>query len=120
VCHPALRDRPFLSDRFFFVTVRLRKRRPQLDDADLERLALAIRRARAIHPFFLTAWVFLPDPAAAGHAIFAPQYPLTISAVMKSIKNSSTTLINRGRAASGELRQGRFFDGALRSVKERR
>jgi hypothetical protein len=66
-------------------------------------------RARAIHPFFLTAWVFLPDPAAAGQAIFAPQDPLTISEVMKSIKNSSTTLINLGRAASGELWRGRFL-----------
>jgi len=66
-------------------------------------------RARAIHPFFLTAWVFLPDPAAAGQAIFAPQDPLTISEVMKSIKNSSTTLTNRGRAAWGELWQGGFL-----------
>ena len=66
-------------------------------------------RARAIHPFFPTAWVFLPDRAAAGHTIFAPQYPLSISAVMESIKNSSTMLINRGRAASGELWQGRFL-----------
>jgi hypothetical protein len=80
----------------------------------------SMARARAIHPFVLTAWVFLPDPTAAGHAIFAPQYPLTISEVMTSIKNSSTTLINRRRAASGDLWQGRFFDRALRSVKERR
>jgi putative transposase len=106
--------RPFLSDRFFFVTVRLLKRRRKLDDADFQCLALAICRARAGHPFFLTAWVFLPDH---WHAICAPQYPLTISEVMKSIKNSSTTLINRGRAASGELWQGRFFDHALRTVK---
>jgi putative transposase len=113
-----LRDRPFLSDRFFFITVRLLERRRQLDDADFARLALAIRRTRVAHPFFLTAWVFLPDPAAAGHAICTPQYPLTISEVMKSIKNSSTTLINTGRAASGELWQGRFFDRALRTVKE--
>jgi len=120
VCRPALRDRPFLSDRFFFVTVRLLKGRHELDDADFKRLALAIRRARAVHPFFLTAWVFLPDPAEAGHAICAPQDPLTMSEVMKSIKTSSTTLINRRRAASGELWQGRFFDRALRTVKERR
>jgi putative transposase len=110
-----LRDRPFVSDEFFFVTVRLLKRRRESDDADFQCLALAIRRARAVHPFFLTAWVFLPDH---WHAICAPQYPLTICEVMKSIKNSSTTLINRGRAASGELRQGRFFDRALRTVKE--
>jgi len=107
--------RPYLSDRFFFLTVRLLKRRRQLEDADFERLALALRRTRAVHPFFLTAWVFLPDH---WHAICAPQYPLTISEVMKSLKNSSTTLINGGRAASGELWQGRFFDRALRTVKE--
>jgi hypothetical protein len=91
-----------------------------LGDADFKRLALAMRRARAVHPFFLTAWVFLPDPAAAGHAICARQDPLTISEVMKSIKTSSTTLINRGRAASGELWQGRFLDRTLRTVKGRR
>ena len=90
--------RPFLSDRFFFVTVRLIKRRCEFDDADFERLALAIRRARALHPFFLTAWVFLPDH---WHAIFAPQNRLTISEMIKFIKNSSTTLINSGCAASG-------------------
>ncbi len=107
--------RPFVSDRFFFITVRLLERRRESDDADFQSLALAIRRARAVHLFFLTAWVFLPDH---WHAICAPQYPLTISEVMKSIKNSSTTLINRGQAASGELWQGRFFDRALRTVKE--
>ena len=48
--------RPFLSDRFFNITVRLLERRRKLDDADFERLALSIRRARAEHPFFLTAW----------------------------------------------------------------
>jgi hypothetical protein len=43
VCHPALRDRAFLSERFFFVTVRLRKRRRQLDDADFQSLAMVQR-----------------------------------------------------------------------------
>jgi hypothetical protein len=37
--------RPFVSDRFFFVTVRLLKRRSQMRDADFRRLALAIGRA---------------------------------------------------------------------------
>ena len=108
--------RPFLCDRFLFVTVCLLRPRSELDDADLERLALAIRRAQAVHPFFLTAWVFLSDPAAAGHAICAPQYPLTISEVMKSIKNSSTKLTSRGRGPCGEPWQGRFLDRTLRTV----
>ena len=107
--------RPFLSDRFFFVTVRLLKLRSELRDADFRCLALACRRARLLHPFFLTAWVFLPDH---WHAICAPVYPLSISEVMKSVKTSSTILMNRQRRESGELWQGRFFDRALRTVRE--
>jgi putative transposase len=107
--------RPFLSDRFFFVTVRLLKRRNKLDGADFRCLALACRRARVLHPFFLTAWVFLPDH---WHAICAPAHPLTIAVVMKSIKISSMILVHRRRRASGELGQGRSFDRALRTVKE--
>jgi REP element-mobilizing transposase RayT len=98
--------RPFLSDRFFFVTVRLLKRRSELRDADFLFLALAFRRARVLHPFFLTAWVFLPDH---WHAICAPVYPLTISLLMKSIKTSTLILVNRGRKAASELWQKAFL-----------
>ncbi len=122
-CRPASRDRPFLSDRFFFVTVRLLKGRTELSDAHFRCLALAFNRTRHMHPYFLTAWVFLSDH---GHAICAPRCPLTISLALKSIKMSSMSLINRWRGESGELGQGRFpslrsrasFDRALRSVRE--
>jgi len=107
--------RPFLSDRFFFVTVRLLKGRSELSEADFRCLRLAFNRARHMHPYFLTAWVFLPDH---WHAICAPRYPLTISVAIKSIKMSSMILINRGRGEPGELWQGRFFDRALRTVEE--
>ncbi len=107
--------RPFLADRYFFITVRLLQDRAKLADADFRLLALAFHRARVVHPFFLTAWVFLPDH---WHVIAAPAYPLTISLVMKSVKTSSTILINRQRGEAGELWQARFFDRALRSVKE--
>ena len=63
--------------------MRLLKRRSELRDADFHFLALAFRRARVLHPFFLTAWVFLPDH---WHAICVPVYPLTISVVMKSVR----------------------------------
>lgn len=78
-------------------------------------LALALQRARGLHPFYLTAWVFLPDH---WHVIVAPAHPLTISVVIKSVKTSSTILINRQRGEAGESWQARFFDRALRSVKE--
>ena len=37
---------------------------------------------------------------------------------MKSVKLSSTSVVNRLRGEEGELRQPRFFDRALRTVKE--
>ena len=70
---------------------------------------------RQKHGFLLPAWVFLPDP---WHAIIYPPYPLTISRVFKAVKVSSMISINLGRRETGELWQGRFFDRALRTVKE--
>ncbi len=108
-----LRDRPFLSDRYFFITVRLLKERAKLLDADFHLLTLAFNRTRVMHPFYLTAWVFLPDPAAAGHALCAPVDPLTISLVMKSIPQGGTSsmiLMNRRRigreAQAADLKNG--------------
>ncbi|HEV2382440.1 MAG TPA: hypothetical protein VG206_21955 [Terriglobia bacterium] len=47
--------RPFLSNRYFFITVRLLKRRAKLTETDLTLLARAFNRARARHDFYLTA-----------------------------------------------------------------
>jgi putative transposase len=87
-------------------------------EADFRLLARALNRARALHPFYLTAWVFLPDPSADGHCIAAPRYPATISQVIQCVKQSSMTGINRLRGTEGELWQPRFFDRALRTAKE--
>jgi REP element-mobilizing transposase RayT len=110
--------RPFLSGQYFFIAVRPLKRREQFTEPDFALLARAFSRARAAHPFYLTAWVFLPDPATAGHCICAPQYPVTISLAMESVKQSSMSAVNQRRGAEGELWQPRFFDRALRTVGE--
>ena len=107
--------RPFLSDRHFFIAVRLLRRREKFTGRDFTLLARAFNRARTLHPFYLTAWVFLPDH---WHCICAPLYPVTISLAMKSVKQSSTSAVNQRRGAGGELWQPRFFDRALRTVKE--
>jgi len=107
--------RPFRSERYFFITVRLLRRRENLTEPDFLLLARAFDRARALHSFSLIAWVFLPDH---WHDICAPVYPVTISLAMKSVKTSSTMAINARRAASGELWQPRFFDRALRTIDE--
>ena len=107
--------RPFLYDRYFFVTVRLLTKRARLQDRDFKLLALSIARMRSKHGFALTAWVFLPDH---WHAIIYPSYPLSISVVFKAVKVSSMISINVARGTRGEVWQGRFFDRALRTVKE--
>ena len=107
--------RPFLYDRYIFVTVRLLPSRADLETGDYERLAISLARMRQKHGFAITAWVFLPDH---WHAIIYPPYPLTISTVFQAVKVSSMTGINVRRRERGELWQGRFFDHALRTVKE--
>ncbi|MGH9455640.1 MAG: REP-associated tyrosine transposase [Terriglobia bacterium] len=104
-----------LCDRFFFVTCRVFHGHSHLGESEFELLAEAIQSRRAAQGFRLTAWVFLPDH---WHAILFPRYPATISGVMESIKVSSTRQINARRNAAGRLWQGRFFDRALRTVRE--
>ena len=72
--------RPFLSDRHFFSTVRLLKRPEKFTKPDFALLARAFNRARALRPFYLTTWAFLPDH---WHSICAPVHPTTISLAMK-------------------------------------
>jgi len=104
-----------LSDRWFFVTSRLLPRRRILSESEFACLARVIHERREEHGFLLTAWVFLPDH---WHAIICPPYPLTISTVMESIKGGATMRINRSRREVGLLLQPRFFDRALRTVRE--
>jgi REP element-mobilizing transposase RayT len=75
--------RPFLSD--FFIAVRLLRRREKFTEPDFALLARAFNRARALHPFHLTAWVFLSDH---WHCICGPVYPVTISLAMKGARTA--------------------------------
>jgi putative transposase len=113
---PRLR-RPFLSGRFFFLTVKVLPPRRALDEADFALLAWFLGAVRVRMPFWVTAWAFLTDH---WHALLGPVYPLTISQTMKSIKLSSMNALNRHRREAGELWQGRFFDHALRTVRDYR
>ena len=104
-----------VSDAGFFISCRLLPRRRILTPEEFAMLAQMIHERRAEHRFLLTAWVFLPDH---WHAIFYPPYPLTISRVMEAIKVGATKIINRSRREVGLLFQPRFFDRALRMVRQ--
>jgi hypothetical protein len=91
-----------------------------LNEDDFEILAPVMQARREEHGFLLTAWVFLPDPAAAGHTILGPRYVKGISLVRESVKVSSTRQINAQRGELGRLWQRRFFDRALPAPKRLR
>jgi putative transposase len=103
-----------VADHWFFVTCRALPWR-RLTESDFACLGQAVRERREEHGFLMSAWVFLPDH---WHAIFYPAHPLTISRVMESIKDAATKRINHSRRKTGRLLQPRFFDRALRTVKE--
>ena len=107
--------RPSLSDRFFFLTVKLLPTRRTMVETDFACLARCLDAARSRRRFLLTAWVFLPNH---WRAILFPPYPLTISEAMKSAKLTSTNALGRLRGEAGELGQPRFFDHALRTVHD--
>jgi REP-associated tyrosine transposase len=104
-----------LTDRYFFVTCNLLRTRDRLNEAGFKVLARVMDARRAEHGFLLTAWVFLPDH---WHAVIGVRYPKTISTVMESIKVGSTRQMNSLKKEAGRLWQGRFFDRALRTVRE--
>ena len=104
-----------LSDRWFFISCRVSPGRAALSASEFTHLARVIRERRRKHGFFLTAWVFLPDH---WHAVIYPPFPLTISTAMETIKDGATKRINHSRLQSGPLFQPRFFDRALRTVRE--
>lgn len=100
--------RPFLYDRFIFVTVNLLRWRTRLEESDFARLANSLTRMRKKHGLLLTAWVFLPDH---WHAIIYPPYPLTLSTVFKSVKTSSMISLNVGGERRGSCGKSAFSTG---------
>ena len=117
-----------VSDGWFFVTCRVLPRRGILSESEFACWARVIHERREEHGFLLCAGVFLPDH---WHAIIYPPYPLTISTVRESLKGGATKRINRARRetesrrgirrltdTSALLFQPRFFDRALRTVRE--
>ncbi len=104
---------PYLTD-IFSSHETLLKPKACFTSSKFRDLSSAIANVHESQGFFITAWVFLPDP---WHAIVYP-HPLTISNVLRTIKLRSTSAINERRSESGPVWQERFFDRILRTVKE--
>jgi len=82
----------------------LRKRREKLTEPDFTLLARAFDWARALDPFYLKAWGFLPDPSAGGFCICAPVHPATTSLAMKKGRGAALPLLRARSTIAGARR----------------
>ncbi|MFI5176417.1 MAG: REP-associated tyrosine transposase [Terriglobia bacterium] len=107
--------RLLVTDRIFFVTSNLLHGHSPLWDREFDLLIDVFKAVRQQLGFALCGYVFMPDH---WHALIWPQFPLTISRVLKEIKEVSTDLLNQQRRVEGNIWQPRFWDRFVRNKKE--
>ena len=107
--------RLFLAEKMFFITCCLARVRTPLTIADFEALAGAIARVRKRRAFKLAGYVFMPDH---WHALVIPRDQDELPRIMDALKVASARSINFRRRAKGALWQSRYYDRAVRTVKE--
>ncbi|MGB7621787.1 MAG: transposase [Terriglobia bacterium] len=103
------------TDRIFFTTSNLLRRHAPLVEFEFGLLIDVLREARGVLGFILCGYVFMPDH---WHALIWPHFPLTISRVMKKIKEVSSSRLNASRRTYGDFWQHRFWDRFARNKKE--
>jgi putative transposase len=106
--------RLFVAGKIFFITNNLLRARTPFTERDFGALAAAFLRVRRRRTFLLTGYVFMPDH---WHALLFPAEADTLPRLMDALKVASTRGINRARQ-NGPLWQSRYYDHAIRSVKE--
>ena len=103
------------GDRIFFVTVNLRRALPPFTAREYPAILQAFQESRRRLGFLLCGYVLMPDH---WHALFWPDYPLTISRLVQDIKYVSSRRLNRQRGGTGTLWQHQFWDRFVRHAKE--
>jgi putative transposase len=107
--------RLFVSGKIFFVTCNILRTRTAFNQHEFEILAQAFDRVRDRRAFLLSGYVFMPDH---WHALLYPALADTLPRLMGALKIASSRAINRARHTQGEFWQLRYFDRAIRTVKE--
>jgi len=107
--------RLFVSGKIFFVTCNVLRTRPAFQEGEFDVLAQAFDRIRQRRGFLLGGYVFMPDH---WHALIYPANGDTLPRLMGALKIASSRDINKARATQGEFWQFRYFDHAIRTVKE--
>jgi putative transposase len=109
--------RLFLSGKIFFVTCNVLRTRTALTGHEFALLAGVFDRVRQRRGFLLSGYVFMPDH---WHALVFPAARDTLPRIMGSLKVASNRAVNRSRHRRGNLWQLRYFDRAIRTVREYR
>ncbi len=104
-----------VSDGILFVTCNVLRTRTGLTENEFALLAEVFDRVRRRRGFLLGGFVFMPDH---WHALILPAAGDTLPRVMGALKIAANRAINRSRRSSGPFWQARYFDRALRTVKE--
>ncbi|MBZ5515177.1 MAG: transposase [Acidobacteriia bacterium] len=109
--------RLLVSGKIFFVTCNVLRTRRALTEKEFEILAGVFNRIRQRRRFLLSGYVFMSDH---WHGLIHPAPGDTLPRLMGALKIASSRAINRRRRAQGEFWQLRYFDRAIRTVKEYR
>jgi putative transposase len=107
--------RLLLTNRIFYVTVRLRKSIPRFSPAEFPVLVAAVEKSRRKLGFLLAGYVLMPDH---WHALLGVRDPLTISRAVQDIKWISAIALNRQRTRRGPVWQHQFWDRFVRNQRE--
>lgn len=109
--------RPFVSGKIFFLTCNLRRSSAAFTEREFSILAGVFDRVRERRGFLLSGYVFMPDH---WHALIFPASGDTLPRLMGALKIASNRAVHRARRTRGELWQLRYYDHAIRRVKEYR
>ncbi len=118
-----------VTDRIFFVTANLVGTASPLTESEYPLIVEAFESSRRRLGFLLCGYVLMPDH---WHALVSTHYPLTISRVVRDVKQLSARAINaasaqkflsrgdinRARRRRGSLWQHQFWDRFVRNAKE--
>jgi putative transposase len=115
--HVSRLRRLFVSGKIFLVTCNVLRTRTPFTEQEFEILADILDRVRQRRGFLLSGYVFMPDH---WHGLIYPAPGDTLPRLMGALKIAASRAINQSRRTSGELWQLRYFDRAMRTVKEYR
>jgi putative transposase len=107
--------RLFVTGKIFFLTCNVLRTQTPLSDDELEILARVFDAVRKRRRFLLGGYVFMPDH---WHALLVPREGETLPRLMGALKVASTQAVNRSRSKRGDFWQPRYYDHAIRTVKE--